>query len=73
MKYLIEVHSIGYEDTSLVVEDDSLAKARQKIQFAVLGWLEHNDADVDTVDLPFTRIRRVASDTPVSRLPGLAA
>lgn len=62
MKYKIEVHSMGYEDTSTVVEADTAQKAKSgfNMRSAILQWCEHNNIDLDSnFELPFTRISRV--------------
>ncbi len=55
MKYKIDVHSIGYEDTSLTVEADTLKQAKWFEQQARVEWCNHNAIDLDSLDLPFTR------------------
>lgn len=56
MTYKIEVHSLGYEDTSKLVDAPSLRVAKQSERQAVLEWCEHNAIDLDSsFDLPFTR------------------
>lgn len=59
MKYRIEVHALGYDDTSLVVEAPSLREAKRSERDAKLQWCEHNDIDTDSVDLAFTRITKL--------------
>lgn len=62
MKYKIEVHSEGYEDTATIVEAETSQKAKSgfNVQGAILQWCEHNDIDLDSnFELPFTRISRV--------------
>lgn len=62
MKYKIEVHSEGYEDTQTVVEADNLKKASSgfNLRLAKLQWCEHNDIDLDSdFELPFTRISKL--------------
>lgn len=66
MKYKIEVHSQGYEDTSKVIDAPSLSVAKQGfyVRSAILEWCEHNDIDVDnSFDLPFTRVLKVRLDS----------
>lgn len=62
MKYKIEVHSLGYEDTFKIVEAESSQKAKSgfNVHSAIIEWCEHNAIDTDdNFDLPFTRITRV--------------
>lgn len=62
MKYKIEVHSLGYEDTSKVVEAENSQKAKSgfNVRSAIIEWCEHNAIDLDTnFELPFTRISKV--------------
>jgi hypothetical protein len=56
MKYKIEVHSQGYEDTCKVVESPSLGVAKREERQAKIEWCEHNDIDLDSnFEMPFTR------------------
>jgi hypothetical protein len=59
-KYKIEVHSIGYEDTALVVEAVSRDRihARDILQ-AKVAWCEYNDIHLCNIELPFTRITKL--------------
>ena len=60
MKYKIEVHSLGYDDYSKVVDAPSLRVAKQQERQAKVEWCEHNDIDLDSsFDLPFTRITKL--------------
>lgn len=61
MKYKIEVHSLGYEDTSLIVDASSLRQAKQSERQAKIQWFDHNaiDLDDDTIELPFTRVTKL--------------
>lgn len=61
MKYKIEVHSLGYEDFSLIVEEPSQRKAKQHEIEAKVKWAEHNalNFDSDQWEMPFTRVTRV--------------
>lgn len=61
MKYKIEVHSLGYEDYSKVVDRSALSKvSKTDILEAKVEWCEHNDIDLDSsFDLPFTRITKL--------------
>ena len=59
MRYRIEVHSLGYEDTSKVVEASSLREAKRFERDAKVEWCEHNAIDLDSnFELPFTRITK---------------
>lgn len=60
-KYKIEVHSVGYEDTSLVVERVSQNRiTKTDILQAKVAWCEHNDIDLDgDFELPFIRITKL--------------
>lgn len=64
MKYKIEVHSMGYEDTSLVVEAPSLRVAKQSERAAKVAWVDHNglDWDSDIWEMPFTRVTKVSGN-----------
>lgn len=60
MKYKIEVHSEGYEDTTLIVDAKSLRDAKREERSAKLQWCAHNDIDLDSeFDLPFTRVTKL--------------
>lgn len=60
MKYKIEVHALGYEDTAKVVEAPSLRVAKQQERQAKVEWCDHNAIDLDTdFEMPFTRISKV--------------
>lgn len=60
MNYKIEVHSLGYEDTSKTVDAGSLREAKRFTRDAIIEWCDHNDIDLDSnFDLPFTRILKV--------------
>jgi len=62
MKYLIEVHSLGYEDTSTEVGAVSRVAASSKanIQKAIIAWCDHNALDINNDSgLPFTRVIRL--------------
>jgi hypothetical protein len=60
MKYKIEVHSIGYEDTFKIIEapTSQAAKSGFNRRAAIIEWLEHNDIDIDSMELPFVRITK---------------
>lgn len=61
MKYKIEVHSLGYEDTAKIVDRPSLSQvAKTDILEAKVEWCQHNDIDLDSnFELPFTRVVKV--------------
>lgn len=60
MKYKIEVHSLGYEDTHKFVDVASLREAKKFEREAKLEWCEHNDIDLDdNFEMPFTRVTKV--------------
>ena len=61
MKYKIEIHSIGYEDTVKVVDRPSLNRVtKTDILEAKVEWCDHNDLDLDgDFELPFHRITKV--------------
>jgi hypothetical protein len=60
MKYKIEVHAFGYEDTCKVVEASSLRQAKQSELKAKVEWCDHNAIDVDSdFEMPFTRTSKV--------------
>ena len=59
MKFKIEVHGHGYEDTAFVVDKPSKNRiTKTEILQAKVDWCDKNDIDVDSVELPFTRITR---------------
>ena len=61
MKYRINVHSAGHEDTSLLVEASSLRIAKREERAAKLQWCVHNDLDLDDdFEMPFTRTVKVS-------------
>lgn len=60
MKYKIEVHALGYEDTSKIVEASSLREAKREERQAKVEWCDHNAIDLDSdFEMPFTRITKV--------------
>jgi len=60
MQYKIEVHALGYEDTTKIVECSSLREAKQHERQAKVEWCEHNDIDLDTdFEMPFTRVSKI--------------
>ena len=64
MKYKIEVHSLGYEDTALIVDAPSLRVAKREERAAKLQWCAHNGLDLDgEFELPFTRITQVRPES----------
>ena len=61
MKYKIEVHAIGYEDTAMIVEAPSLRVAKQSELKAKVEWCDHNAIDYDgNFEMPFTRITNLS-------------
>lgn len=66
MTYRIEVHAIGYEDTSLVVNAPSLREAKRSERHAIIVWCDYNDIDLDSnFNLPFTRTTKVSDPIPL--------
>lgn len=61
MQYKIEVHSHGYEDFTLLVDEPSLRKAKQHELKAKVQWAELNDLDLDSDqwEMPFTRVTKL--------------
>lgn len=60
MKYKIEVHSQGYEDTALIVDANSLREAKRREREAKVAWCDHNAIDLDgNFDMPFTRVTKI--------------
>ena len=62
MKYKIEVHSQGYEDTFKIIEAPSMSVAKQgfNVRNAMVEWCDHNALDLDgNFELPFTRITKL--------------
>lgn len=61
LQYAIEVHAIGYEDTTLVLNVKHHRDCFQTNNrlLAIQKWLEHNDLDADSTELPFIRVRKV--------------
>ena len=62
-RFKIEVHSLGYEDTSIEVDAPKLkvAGCQANIDKAIAAWCEHNALDVDNDwGLPFTRVMRLS-------------
>lgn len=61
MKYRIEVHSLGYEDTELIVERPALSKvSKSDVLQAKVQWCDHNDIDMNSsFELPFHRITKL--------------
>lgn len=61
MKYKIEVHSHGYEDYSLIVDEPSLRNAKQHELKAKIAWADNNalDLDSDQLEMPFTRVTKL--------------
>lgn len=53
--YKIEVHAIGYEDYTKLVQAETLAQAKRQELYAKAEWCKANDVDEDTVEMPFTR------------------
>jgi hypothetical protein len=72
MKYKIEVHSLGYEDTFKVVEASNSQKAKSgfNVHSAIIEWCEHNAIDIDNMEMPFVRISRIVNAQSVG-LPEL--
>ena len=60
MQYKIEVHSHGYQDYSVTVEEPSMRKAKQHELEAKVAWADLNnlDLDSDAWEMPFTRVTR---------------
>lgn len=61
MKYKIEVHSLGYEDTTLVVDARSLREAKRHEREAKVQWMDHNAIEWDgNWEMPFTRVTKLS-------------
>lgn len=59
MRYRIDVHSLGYEDYSTIVEASSLFHAKRHERDAKIKWCELNAIDLDNnFEMPFTRTQK---------------
>lgn len=63
MKYKIEIHALGYEDTAKIVDRPSLNRVtKTDVLEAKVEWFDHNDIDLDgNFEMPFTRITKLAN------------
>jgi len=60
MKYKIEIHAMGYEDTAKVVDRQSRNRiTKNDILEAKVEWINHNALDVDDCEMPFHRITKL--------------
>jgi hypothetical protein len=63
MKYLIEVHALGYTDHAKSVDGPlSSSLLKQFERQAKEEWCEANDIGIDSVELAFTRITKLPDE-----------
>lgn len=64
MKFKIEIHSTGYENTSITVDRKSRGHVtKTDILQAKAEWCKLNDVDMDSeFDLPFVRITKAIQE-----------